>query len=184
MGVEKMQTRTVKFLGGGYITVKYGMHYLKGNSQPYFSITADLREDGNESGGQLHPEISRYVPELEPLLKWHLCDQNGTPMHYVENSLFWWERFDRPKEKSYDPDAKSAFKNSTVWGAVETDVDLPTGLSDWPLSAFKKDGLAWPFRVEVEALLVERLPALQAEFRKVMAEFGVEDITEEEQVAA
>lgn len=33
------------------LVVQFGLHYIRGNSMPYFSITADVYEDGRLAGG-------------------------------------------------------------------------------------------------------------------------------------
>jgi hypothetical protein len=40
-----------------------------------------------ESCGCVHEDIARAIPELAPLLKWHLCSSDG-PLHYLENVVY------------------------------------------------------------------------------------------------
>jgi hypothetical protein len=75
-----------------------------GNGHNTFSVTGTLysergsRRDGTcrmidgtilyfESGGCIHDEIAKRIPELAPLLKWHLCSTDG-PMHYIANTVY------------------------------------------------------------------------------------------------
>lgn len=75
-----------------------------GNGHNTFSITGDFygkdgcRADGVvkhkngrsvylESSGCIHEAIAKYIPELAPLLKFHLCSTDG-PMHYVANTVY------------------------------------------------------------------------------------------------
>lgn len=76
------------------IQVKGGLHYIRGNSAPYFSITADIdmsvsggwRED---SGGCCHDEIERRFPgRFTDLIAMHLSDINGAPMHFEGNGWY------------------------------------------------------------------------------------------------
>lgn len=62
------------------------------NGHEYFAITGTIRnnkvgDNGWLAGGCLHEEISRYFPELAPLIKWHHMNIDG-PMHYVANTTY------------------------------------------------------------------------------------------------
>lgn len=80
--------------------VHAGLNKLAGNPRPYWSVTADLHEmirmkNGRlrkgrmVAAGSLHDEIVEHVPELAPIVALHLSDDEGTPMHAVENALHW-----------------------------------------------------------------------------------------------
>ena len=78
------------------IRVKGGLHYIKGNSRPYFSITADIDRKGRsslwveDSGGCCHDEIEKRFPgKFSDLIALHLSDDTGTPMHSAGNGLYW-----------------------------------------------------------------------------------------------
>jgi len=75
-----------------------------GNGHNSFAITADVygleRHPGEPTtthkngkrlwcwgGGCMHDEVARYLPELAPYVKWHLCASDG-PMHYVANTVY------------------------------------------------------------------------------------------------
>lgn len=80
------------------ITVHLGLRYIRGNSAPYFSITADIdRKDGNgkwveDSCGCLHDEIAKHFPgQFDDLIALHLSDINGVPMHAEANGWYWLE---------------------------------------------------------------------------------------------
>ncbi len=71
------------------ITVKAGLHYIKGNSVPYFSITATIYEGRRDvGGGMMQDEIAQFFPELDEVLPLHLSDNNGIPMHCAANGLY------------------------------------------------------------------------------------------------
>lgn len=76
----------------GRMAVKGGLHYLKGNSLPYFSITADVYRKGMPNqfwaGGACHDEILKRFPRFFDLVRLHLCDMYGAPMHAVANGLY------------------------------------------------------------------------------------------------
>ena len=73
-------------LGSGILTIYAGLRYIRGNSAPYFSLTAESKEYGY---GMLHDLILEHCPELAPLADMHLSDINGVPMHSVENGWYW-----------------------------------------------------------------------------------------------
>lgn len=61
-----------------------------GNGHNTFAITAEIRRPGRrdiEAGGCLFGEIAAAFPELEPLIRWHLCSTDG-PMHYLANTVY------------------------------------------------------------------------------------------------
>lgn len=61
-----------------------------GNGHNTFAITGTVRVPKRRepvAGGCLHEEIAAAFPELEPLIKWHLCSSDG-PMHYLSNTLY------------------------------------------------------------------------------------------------
>jgi len=108
------------------VRASYGFEYLQGNRAPYFSITGDIKDhpgqgENNWSGGCVHKEILEAFPELASLVRWHLVDQTGDPMHYVANGKYWYDKIGTPKENSYDPDPEQAFKSTVVFGAVDGD---------------------------------------------------------------
>jgi hypothetical protein len=89
------------------IKVRAELVHLDGNKKPYFSITGEIeRRSGNnrwvfESGGAIHDQIAKQMPELKPLLLVHLADENGVPMHAYENAAYWagqtkYQQFDIP----------------------------------------------------------------------------------------
>ena len=73
-------------LGSGILTIYAGLRYIRGNSAPYFSLTAGSEEYGY---GMLHDLILEHCPELAPLADLHISDINGVPMHAVENGWYW-----------------------------------------------------------------------------------------------
>lgn len=100
MSIEKYQESERRYQEDGRtyrIIAKYGMHYIKGNRVPYFFITGSIDERvglkgwSEDSGGCIHDEIAKHFPELKPLIQFHLWGQDGIPMHYVENAVYWWK---------------------------------------------------------------------------------------------
>jgi len=134
------------------IRTRYGFHYLRGNRRPYFSITADIAErcsvhnrhedDGEPGykivgGGCCHDDIEQAFPELRALIRWHLVGDDGEPMHYVANAVYWMQKHlgvfrlfgnlepeGRPRGET---EPLKAFKSTIVYGVVASD---PVGLSE------------------------------------------------------
>jgi hypothetical protein len=74
------------------IKVEGGLQYLRGNSAPYFSLTADIHRKGHpnqcQSGGCCHDLILKHFPKFADLAALHLCDMDGTPMHGTSNGWY------------------------------------------------------------------------------------------------
>jgi len=76
------------------LTVYAGLHDIKGNSAPYFSITGSVRDGKITRGdpvtrcGCLHDEILEHFPSLADLVALHLSDINGKPMHAEANGWY------------------------------------------------------------------------------------------------
>lgn len=77
------------------LEARFELVQFAGNKRPHFSITADLlnlRRRGDnryEACGQLVDDIKEWLPALTPYLPIHLADDDGTPMHAVENGAYW-----------------------------------------------------------------------------------------------
>ena len=159
---SKKRTQTTEYTEYGTtyrMTVSYGMEKLSGNKLSYFSITADImrqvRYGGlvEDSGGMCHEEIAKHLPVLAPLLKWHLVDSHGVPMHYLANGRYWYHQIGRTPEHAYDPDATKAFKSTVIFGSVEGD-EMPKDDDD------------------VDLWMVKRKLYLAEAFKQTMIEFG------------
>lgn len=74
-------------------TVYGGLHYIKGNSAPYFSLTCWEHRKGfpsqDEGGGADHESILKFFPRFADLAALHLSDIDGAPMHAIENGFYW-----------------------------------------------------------------------------------------------
>jgi hypothetical protein len=103
----------------GYLVVDAKLHQL-GDQRPYFSVVGELwqskgwyknGQDGRlRECGMLHERILKAFPQLAPIIALHLADEDGVPMHAVENGRYWLER---------DPAAAARLWRVTV-------SDLPT----------------------------------------------------------
>lgn len=80
--------------------------HLDGNTAPYFSITGELAYQQTHNkrwmevrAGAIHEDIVLYLPELAPLVKVHLSNDKGVPMHAAANAAYWagqtmWQKLD------------------------------------------------------------------------------------------
>lgn len=68
-------------------TVRYDDRCHNGHNT--LSITADLKDRAGEiiACGQLQDEIRQHLPQLIPLLPFHLCSSDG-PLHYIANTIY------------------------------------------------------------------------------------------------
>jgi hypothetical protein len=86
--------------GKELIVIHGGLHDIKGNASPYFSITADVYENNRlVSCGCQHDLILEHRPNLADLVALHLSDIDGQPLHALENGFYWlggthWQRPD------------------------------------------------------------------------------------------
>lgn len=72
------------------IAVHFGLHYIRGNSAPHFSVTiGNGWVNGRDSfGGADHETIVRELPELADVAALHLSDIDGLPMHAEANGWY------------------------------------------------------------------------------------------------
>lgn len=74
------------------IKVEAGLHYLRGNERPYFSVTGKVFIPGNndcEFCGQIHDLLLPLFPRLAPVMALHLSDDDGTPTYATGNAWYW-----------------------------------------------------------------------------------------------
>lgn len=187
--IEKYQTYSLPQWKDDYYTyrgtVTYGMHYILGNSQPYFSITGETRSRDKKGGrwsedscGCLHDLIKKKARHLAPLIKFHLADQDGLPMYYLENGYYWYKE-NLETFKSY-----IRLSEDEVIPEVP-EIELPVILSETgkehDLPEKEQEKIKEKFRKQfIMDWLKTRIPKLKQEFDEVMKEFDVEYIRQEE----
>ena len=73
--------------------VEGGLHYIRGNRAPYFSLTYTQHRKGFPdqcySGGAGHDAILALFPQFADLAALHLSDIEGTPLHAEANGWYW-----------------------------------------------------------------------------------------------
>lgn len=65
-----------------------GLHYIRGNRAPYFSLTCSGWDHGSEFGGCSHDVILKHFPQFADLAALHLSDINGAPSYGAENGFY------------------------------------------------------------------------------------------------
>ena len=69
-----------------------GLHYIKGNHAPYFTLTKDEFRKGFphqcQSGGCDHETLLKHWPKFADLAALHLSDINGVPTHAEANGWY------------------------------------------------------------------------------------------------
>ena len=174
------------------IKVSYGFRYLQGNTRPYFSITGQTWERGRygwkeATSGCIHEEIARYFPELSPLIEWHLVDDNGEPLHYVANALYWLENVHGVSKYPANFDDKNRsreiFEKHILFGHTMADSQamldyfyeaLPDFLSKAEYRALLK--------IKAGSALRKRVKDLEANMRYTMERYGIEYIDPSEYI--
>jgi hypothetical protein len=156
-----------------------------------------------EAGGCLHDEIAKVFPELAPLIKWHLFDTTG-PMHYIANTVYLaGDRDYNGLRKGEQRQIRNGKTGQLCWQLtgdklpqyVDSDT-CPEAKSTYAYVPWMKTGegkerqldaarmaAVWPEAPDeiltaepeiLRAALIERLPALIADFRKAMESCGFE----------
>lgn len=192
----KSQKRTYrKELDGGIAWIGATVRYDDqcGNGHNSFSITGRT-SDG--SGGCIHEEIAKHFPELAPFIKWHLFDSTG-PMHYLANTIYHAEEHGPTHAFVYytgpsDPlnisgtkerllGYEKAEKARTVEGVEGYRVAWDEKTAKVRNLAHARSSAVWPEATdeqlcappaELKAMLLERLPALVAEFKRDVESLG------------
>jgi hypothetical protein len=153
------------FLAADGTRFEYGFRYLKGNDKPYFFIsfeTYDRFGRVDSCGTPSEAQVRESAPQLAGLVRWHLCDIDGRPVHYEANARYWSEKgrgVSRWAATPGEPNPVEAFKRHTVFGAVATD---GTHEADGTISALQEE-------VELGRWLADRLPSLKNAFQADLA---------------
>lgn len=118
--------------------------YDKGHISNLCNGFTMIRSFDGVSGPLEKEECEEFWPELLHLVSWHLSSE-GEPLHYLSNTLFW------------------AAKGHTGLGAARRCAKWPDAPESLLLGAPNV----------LKAALIERLPALQKQFRDDLAATGL-----------
>lgn len=83
---SSLKTKSVVHPDGTPGVITYGLHYLPGNADAYFTVTAWFGGSRTGWGGACHEDILACAPELKPLVDLHLSAEDGWPMHLYANA--------------------------------------------------------------------------------------------------
>ncbi len=144
------------------IRATYGWRKI-GEQEPYWSVTGEteVARDGywrEDSCGCIHDKVTKYFTNLLPAIKWHLCNLTSGPMHYVANSVYWYEKhlgMSKYPDKDDHKNALRHFKSTVVFG---TDEELP--VPQYSLVESNGTIRTTLSAVSIESWCVARLPAL------------------------
>jgi len=82
-------------IAGNSMTIKIRLNDECKNGHQDFSITGDIYQKGKPkidryhiSGGCIHEDILKVMPELQIFVNLHLCDYEGIPTYAVENGFY------------------------------------------------------------------------------------------------
>jgi hypothetical protein len=179
-----------------------------GNGHNTFAITGEVytkggcRRDGKtthatgkvlywSSGGCIHDDIAKRLPDLAPLIKWHLVSADG-PLHYIANTVYF------AGNRDYNGLRKGEFRpflqdGVPMWTLPHEDTkvsaDKPQAI-EWELWGRTGEGKSrelvtarhsavWPDATDddltaegLEDRLADRLPVLLDEFKAAIESLG------------
>lgn len=124
-----------------------------GNGHNSFSITGDfylnqreINRDDPSMCGCCHDELVQVFPEIEHLIKWHLCSTDS-PMHYVANTLFHARTTTHTGKKVGEP---VAFEKRVLLGNSKWPLKFSTNFINWLSDALKHGWILKAVAVEHE----------------------------------
>jgi len=168
-------TEWVEYVDGDHTRIRATYGFDEGfaartKQDPYFTITGEIeiKRYGkiwrDDAFGCVHEEIARRLPELAPLIKWHLVSTRQ-PLHYMANALFWFDEgqrlgWDTLDTANYHRKSSLEFlKTTIIYGAcvkIDPAFDLRTCTRD-----------------QLKSWLAKRKRPLMAAFRKEVAAAGI-----------
>jgi hypothetical protein len=92
MAEHVLKRKTISYHGKAAVLIAYGgLHYIRGNKAPYFSLTGEVAIPGRrdcEECGCIHERLLEAWPELADLAALHLSDIDGSPSHGSANGWY------------------------------------------------------------------------------------------------
>jgi len=157
--------------------VKGGLHHLRGNSQPYFSLTCDIY-DGKEDigGGAAHDTILAHRPEFADLAALHLSGWNGAPMHGEENGWYfarggqWFGGSWLPMDSSYKTPATIQDRVESLMRHFRCDEDTARNMVALGEMSTRRDVEVRRYDAEMSRYLLERDSGIGVEPKPVADE--------------
>jgi hypothetical protein len=168
--------------------VRYDDHC--GNGHNSFSITGEIWLKGKtrdcETCGCIHDEIAKHFSELAPLIKWHLTNSDG-PMHYVANTVYHATQHGPKSAWVFHEDVKNGIKRHCVKYCDIAEAQEICKTHGYTMEMDPKtakeanldharSSAVWPDATQEQlldkAVLMNRLPALMAEFKIAVESLG------------
>lgn len=156
----------------------YGLSSIPGEKA---LICPDGKKRWLHSCGQCCEAIVAAHPWMVPYMRWHLCDADDGPMHYVQNAVYWLQQAYGVAEYMRDGDdihAARYFRKHVVFGAVEGDEMPKIDLN--PHDAYDELDMV-DARAHIEAVVVtwclERRPKLLDAYNKAIGELEAMEST-------
>lgn len=142
-----------------------------GNGHNTFSITGAIYRGSGARAlarepiacGCIHEEIARAVPELAPLIQYHLVSSDG-PLHYIANTMYWWRQWREAGPLAQRDHLASTARYFAALANMRTS-------ACWPDSTI--DDFLRP-ELDVVCILLRRLPTLMHEFKAAIESLGFE----------
>jgi hypothetical protein len=81
------------------VRAEYGLRQLD-DQRPYFTVTGEAWAPGNNRRsdpdvcGCIHDIVGEIFPDLHDLIRLHLSDVDGVPMHAHANGWYWFSDYD------------------------------------------------------------------------------------------
>jgi hypothetical protein len=147
-----------------YIRAVAELVHLDGNARPYFSVHRELwyatkawtgrqhqqrKPRDPDACGCMHDDVLAAFPELAPVVRVHLADDNGVPMHALANGWYFYSG------KAHENDPYNRFRGRTPHEVAATALNiepdqLPQGL-DYDQFAEFVESLRPVWRKQAEA---------------------------------
>jgi hypothetical protein len=135
---------------GAFVEIEVEERDDSGTLSPGFSVVGSLWEKGKprttarwdnpDSCGQIVDTVLEVAPELEPVLRVHLADQDGTPMHAIANGWYFYSGKSREYEdRTYGPEYAARFGTDLERAARSLHIDpeeLAEGMTREEFTAF------------------------------------------------
>lgn len=171
---EQQGARTVRVA----LVVDFGLHHIKGNRQPHFSITATGYENGKDSfGGCCHEIIAERFPELNDMISLHLSGMDGTPMHAEGNGFYWLAGMVGGMGQQYHGGNSEPAKSATDCARIFSNHARVTEAEAWQLAGrinkLHKDVGRKEARAEFKAWTDAQRPRWKAEADAAIRKYGL-----------
>lgn len=127
---------------GTYYRADAKLYRLGSNARPYFSLTGEewqsrrhyVRRTHHETGlrcmGAMGETLVKFMPELAMVESLHLADDDGVPMHAVENGFYYYsgDAHEYERESRHHADPTDTPRARAARRLRITEAELPEGI--------------------------------------------------------